>query len=478
MYFQLLPYFKRPYIPVLLFLSFFLPFQSRIVFFTGESKLFGVYSFYNTLFFYLSDLLISILVIAWVFLVLKDKFHVEQRREFLYVYLLLAVFWSILLISDLVSYETIDVVNIFGLIKLLLVFLLFCFITNIVKLEKLIHQIFWLILASSVIQGIIVVFQYFLQRSLGLKILGEEYIRSNLPGVASFKILFGYRWIFDQIMHVSREALIVRPYGTFSHPNVLGAFMAFSALLSVYLLLVTRETWKKILIRCILPIQILGLVISFSRVAILSFIIGFGVFLVAMMFFSRKETGALFKNDVRLMPVSLYVGALLLCCFILFYPQFLERTGVVSYGTSNQEAVEDRALYQNIALNMIVRRPVFGVGYQNFVRGMDEYSPTALKNYQHQPVHNIYLLIAAESGLIGLACFLGFIVFILKSALKKIRDPLILLLGSIFLAFLFIGLFDHYLFTVQQGRLMFFLVAGLLFAQTTKTELPAAGLVN
>ncbi|MCL5435585.1 MAG: O-antigen ligase family protein [Patescibacteria group bacterium] len=473
-YFRILPYFKRLYIPIFLFLCFFLPFQTRIVFFTGKSQIFGIYSFYNTLFYYFTDLIITFVLILWFYFVIKDKFHVEQRRETVCVNSFLFVFWFILLISDLVSYETISAVSIFGLIKLFIIFLLFCFITNIVKFEKLVKQIFWLISVSSIIQGVIVIFQYFLQRSLGLKILGEEYIRANLPGVASFKILFGYRWIFDQIMHVSREALIVRPYGTFSHPNVMGAFMAFSALLSVYLLVVAHETWKKVLLKGILSVQIFALVISFSRVAVLSFVIGFGIFMIATIFLRARGTGSLFKNNFRLAPTIFFVGCLLLGCFILFSPQFLERTGVVSYGTSNREAVEDRVLYQKIAFNMIAKRPLTGVGYQNFVSAMDEYSPVALKDYQHQPVHNIYLLIAAESGLAGLMCFLGFIFIIVKKALKKIREPLVLMLLSVFFGFLFIGLFDHYPLTVQQGRLMFFLVAGLLFALAIKADDPAS----
>jgi O-antigen ligase len=123
-----------------------------------------------------------------------------------------------------------------------------------------------------------------------------------------------------------------------------------------------------------------------------------------------------------------------------------------------------------------MKRPLLGVGFQNFVQVMDEYSLVKLKNYQHQPVHNIYLLIAAESGFLGLLCFLGFIFLIFKTSVKKIENPLVLILLSAWSAFLFIGLFDHYPLTSQQGRLMFFLVAGLLLSQALRVNTETAQL--
>lgn len=480
--------FEKPnYIGIFLLLCFTLSFQTRIVFFTGASQVFGVYAFYHTLFFYLSDFLIIAILILWLYHVIKGQFHVKLERNTLLPGLILLFFWLILVISELVSHETVDVINIFGLFKLFLIFLLFCFTIFTISsllggllckfdVKHLLYKIFWLILASSVFQGILVVSQYFLQKSLGLKFLGEEYIRKGLPGIASFKILHGYRWIIDQFLDVSREALVIRPYGTFSHPNVMGAFMAFSALLSVYLLYVSRETWKRVLIMFVLALQIFSLVISFSRVAILGFMLAVG-FWLALLFLTKHRQKIATYDGKRLRFAVIYTGMVLLLCFGLFYPQFLERTGVVSYGTSNQEALEDRVIYQNIALNMVRQHPLLGVGYQNFVKTMDRYSVAALKDYQHQPVHNIYLLIAAESGMIGLSLFLVFIFLILKAAVKSFSDPLNALLTAIFLSFLFIGLFDHYFFTIQQGRVMFFLTAALLFASASRnasrqTDLP------
>ena len=85
-----------------------------------------------------------------------------------------------------------------------------------------------------------------------------------------------------------------------------------------------------------------------------------------------------------------------------------------------------------------------------------------------QPVHNIYLLIAAETGILGLASFLTFLFFIFKKAWEKIKSlaggERIYLYSFLFIAynFLFIGLFDHFLWDLQQGQLLFWMILGII----------------
>ena len=130
---------------------------------------------------------------------------------------------------------------------------------------------------------------------------------------------------------------------------------------------------------------------------------------------------------------------------------------------------------------MIKDNPLFGVGLKNFVVAMDDYADERLLPYLHQPVHNIYLLIAAESGVLALVVFLIFLLNIVRPAFamtapgppaeragrQAIGDDSILryVLVLTFLGFLAIGFFDHYLWTIQQGELMFWVVLGLMNAR-------------
>jgi len=93
---------------------------------------------------------------------------------------------------------------------------------------------------------------------------------------------------------------------------------------------------------------------------------------------------------------------------------------------------------------MFKERPVTGVGLNNFTVVMDQYGYIPATTRFLQPVHNIYLLILAETGLTGL---LGFAYLIWKGPFWRNKA------GPYCLLF-FLGLFDHWPLTLQTGLLL------------------------
>ncbi|HEY4474370.1 MAG TPA: hypothetical protein VJC06_00380, partial [Candidatus Paceibacterota bacterium] len=79
-------------------------------------------------------------------------------------------------------------------------------------------------------------------------------------------------------------------------------------------------------------------------------------------------------------------------------------------------------------------------------------------------VHNIYLLIYSETGILGITVFILFLVFLVKDFIASTKMDKLYHYSflTMFLSFLFIGLFDHFLWTLQQGRLMFWLLCAVL----------------
>jgi len=86
-----------------------------------------------------------------------------------------------------------------------------------------------------------------------------------------------------------------------------------------------------------------------------------------------------------------------------------------------------------------------------------------LSNWIHQPVHNVYLLISSEVGLLGLIVFLIFLYQLLKR-FKKQNSVLFIIVICI----IFVSLFDHFFWTLQQGQLMFWLILGLMTHLTVR----------
>jgi len=174
-----------------------------------------------------------------------------------------------------------------------------------------------------------------------------------------------------------------------------------------------------------------------------------------------------------------------------------------SYLPSNY-AFNDRIFYNNVSRETISENSTFGSGPGTFIFQINSYLTKnnidqKLEPWQYQPAHNIYLLIISEIGIVGFIILALFIIKIMICNYKIIKKPLNksfsldnnsdnvsivsretisvnlnrklnYYLLAILVSFLFIGLFDHYFWTLQQGRLMFWLVLGLMLANSNVTS--------
>ncbi|MFZ3301466.1 MAG: O-antigen ligase family protein [Microgenomates group bacterium] len=101
------------------------------------------------------------------------------------------------------------------------------------------------------------------------------------------------------------------------------------------------------------------------------------------------------------------------------------------------------------ALTIIKENFWFGVGFNNFVPNLVKVSNTFVNAWELQPVHNIFLLIFSETGIIGFIVFM----FLIFSSISLSNYPLI--------AVVLTGLNDHYWITLQQNILLLVFVLAL-----------------
>lgn len=111
---------------------------------------------------------------------------------------------------------------------------------------------------------------------------------------------------------------------------------------------------------------------------------------------------------------------------------------------------------------MIAAHPLFGVGYNNYQLVKDRYDPEGQVTHLWGRVHNIYLLIGSEQGLLALAAFLLFLFSVLRRALRADVNAFHASLIASFCGFLFIGLFDFYPLFMNNMMFIFFSVCALL----------------
>lgn len=286
----------------------------------------------------------------------------------------------------------------------------------------------WLILAGWAGAGIAVLF-YILPTDSTVWIL-DRLVRFDYPG--GFGAL---RWIEDD------PEGTMRAIGTAIDPNVLGAMMIVVAGLMAPQLFDEYRLFPRWLTVIMLLTAVLALYLTFSRSALLGLASSVGLL-------------ALLKYR-KLIPLGI-VGLLLL--FVL--PQTQEYVARLLEGLAGQDqATLMRFGEYKDALILISRYPVFGVGFTG-VPDIDIYLGVSM----------VYLIIAENMGLVGLALFfavmIGFFVQMASQWRQGVRpetEAILLGFSGAILGALVSGIFDHYWFnlTYPHMTVLFWLYVGL-----------------
>ena len=308
----------------------------------------------------------------------------------------------------------------------------------------------WALFSSAMMQASIAIPQYLTQHDLGLRILSETPLFATIPTIPSGRLC-----LLDFLQSASPKLIVFRAMGTMSHPNVLGGFCVLTLFATAYLFLKQARFRTGIGIAYI--IQLLALATTFSRAAIYAWALGTLFFLCYVRFRQKKEIRAL----------ALWIGCATVFVGAVFHEPYLYRGGIVNYNICTKNSDTLRMRYQKVALRMTEKHPWLGVGYGQFsCRSIPFFDETMDPKLASSGVHNIYLRLGAETGLLSLCAFLCWAGSVL---LLGWRSPLSLESGFLiasFLAILFIGCCDQYPIVFQQGMLMLFGVAGLLARQS------------
>ncbi len=390
---------------------FSVPFQLRILLFEW-----GDGGEYSSAFLYFTDIVFFVLFVFWIFS--KRKLVVLKNDRYLFLFLLFA-FLSFIFSGGIFE------LGVYKFLKLVEFSVLYFYIKSSLDSFGFKNAVFALVF-SGVFQSFLAIFQFFSQSDVGFRILGETILSPDMPGVAKIDL---------------EDSKLMRSYGTFTHPNVLGAYLVFSLLLFFYL--IKEKFFKNEFLNVVfLFILSLGLLVSFSRSAILVFL---AVFLILFLKFSHLKIKKYF-----------YLLAFLwFLLFVIFFGEFSARANISS------ENLNLRDVYKNTSYNFIAENPVFGVGIGNFVNELKKTNVFGDLAWAYQPVHNTYFLIASEIGFFGLLSFMLFFVFLLKE-LKQSRVDFFeknIFLGILFSVVLLFFI-DHYFWSFQQGSLMLFVLLG------------------
>jgi hypothetical protein len=321
--------------------------------------------------------------------------------------------------------------------------------------RKFLHQIFCWIGVIAFLESVVALFFYYTQTHLDLKYL-RIFSPTEMSSCCGFSFPQGFLWIGDRLLGIERSSdFIMRAYGTFNYPNILGGFLVFSLMISYFLFFQGKNKGVLVTTGISIFLQVLALSVTYCRSAYFSWLGGSFLFFFLLFYSPWREKLGFYRKKVRWL--FRIVCFSLLASLALFGEQFFLR-GMVQSTLSESDAGRIKA--QNLASSLIKKHPVTGVGLGNFSKAA---SSLIGKNFSIM-IHNIYLLIGAEMGLWALLFFLGFVLSPFYLIQKKYLSLEILMLLSCFVAFLTIGLCDFYPFTLQAGMIPFFILAALFTA--------------
>jgi len=430
-------------------LILFLPTQLGKHFWPDFSYVSGIRIDYLSPTLYFTDVLLMVLFL--VFLIrhirlirtarLKSQIaRLPLNPQKLWIYLFVLVF----LISNIL-WATRPLLSLYGMTKLFEFSFLAIYIARTIRNRSQLRHIAFLFAFGSIFESFLAIAQYLNQGSLNgiFYFLGERSFTGTTPGIANADI---------------GSTLILRPYGTFSHPNVLAAYLLVAIILVWSFILTSKKQWKRILRVVTLIVCSIALLITFSRVAIFIWVILLFCILGRLAFHSLKSVKA------KILFVLIFAISLVVISFVPVIREVLLRFSQTSL---SDESVTEREELLSAAFTMIREHPIFGVGLYNFIPALAPLqNPMPLGLYL-QPVHNIFMLVFVETGIIGLGFFIGLFVTTVERIKKqdmKMKGALFILLFVIILT----GMFDHYWLTLQQGQLLFATIIGLSWAKMQK----------
>jgi hypothetical protein len=189
------------------------------------------------------------------------------------------------------------------------------------------------------------------------------------------------------------------------------------------------------------------------------FLLVYGIFLLQ---FKNKFKPRYFWTLLALIVINLILtnslNVYITICLLLIIK--LKRFSVLSFVLIDfsDRFVTHRIELIKASLQLIKENFWFGVGLNNFIPNLVKVSNTFVNAWELQPVHNIFLLVFSELGVLGFIAFL----FVLFSGVQLYPVPFTLY------AILATGQFDHYWFTLQQNMLLFVFV--LVTSRIGKTK--------
>lgn len=434
-----MPFFKRiePYV-------FFFVIASSVVqtgkhFWPSFSFIDGVRIDYLSPTLYLSDIAIFLLFVT--VLVVGKQYIISKKT-------LLLIFSFLFVVVISIGISQMPQVGFYKLFKLL-EFLFLGWYASIFPYTRYKKQLIVLVACLTFFISCVAIGEFYFQHSIGgiVWFLGERTFTASTPGIALAQI---------------NGKILLRPYATFPHPNVLAGYLLVYLTLLLFVFSTIKNSTRPFLLGCII-VGIIALCLTLSRISLVLF---------SLLFFSW-----VFITQPSLFRSVKFGFMVILAVFVFVWSPLLSRFASVFSTDTEPAAIRTELLH--FGISQYFTHPLFGVGLGESMYYLPSYLSQTIftrRLLYLQPIHNIYLLLLVEIGTLGFLFVLYSLFVLTRSVLLpavlgvrnfrslNVKNHFSFAFSLITICLLIIGLLDHYFLTLQQGMILLSFVIGATIA--------------
>lgn len=202
----------------------------------------------------------------------------------------------------------------------------------------------------------------------------------------------------QQVKELFVENGITRVTGTLRHPALLSLFTVLLLPFCVYGAVNGRS---KLMYMSAIAAGFVVICLTYSRTQIVLYFFVVGLCL----FYFKRPNGRSILRNKKIIYTSVIFSLVIMVGAIYNLENLYAR-----FFDAPESSTTSRLILAKIALNMFVEHPIIGVGWNNFVDVMGKYDEFGASQNFRYPAHNMYLLVMAETGILGISSYL-FLIF-------------------------------------------------------------------
>jgi O-antigen ligase len=356
---------------------------------------------------YLTDVILIAMLLPWLAQLCR-----RQRSLYFpkigYIFLLYLA-WA--LIVSLIEAKSLYL-SIFEWVREILYFIFFLYIVNNVVTRAQFRAVALALFVGLVIESVAVIIFFSLSIGTEFNFFRDLLYSGNSRGETTLTVAESGTW-----KHVARSA------GTFGHPSQAAYYFEYILPIVLGCLMAARRARDRILFGTVLGIGCVALVLTFSRSGILGFLV------MSALFFSLARWSRLISRQM-----------FACCVFVAAISAALSTPLLINYLATRPDAGSFRWKLIKPSVDAFSQRPIWGAGLNNssaVTEGSRSIvmTTTGHSNYQLTVVHNHYLIVLVEVGIIGFLLFFAFFWQTIATAVRHMRtaetEPKLLLVGIV-----------------------------------------------